>query len=470
MQVTETLNQGLKREFKVVVPAATLNAKLSAKLDEMRARANIPGFRPGKVPAAHLKRLYGKSVMAEIVNDTVNESTRTITTDHSLKLAGEPKVVLPEDQAEIEAVISGTGDLAYSVAMEILPQIELGDFKGISLVREVAEVAAEDVEAALNRIADANRPFVTKDGAAASGDKVTIDYEGSIDGVPFDGGKDEDATLVLGSNQFIPGFEDQLIGKSAGETTDVNVTFPEQYPAAHLAGKAAVFKVTVKDVAAPGEVTIDDAFAQTLGLESREKLEQAVRDNISRETNEQSRRRIKRKLLDALDAQYRFDLPEGLVEQEFEIIWRNLTADMDRAGRTWADENTTEEAARAEYRTIAERRVRLGLLLAEIGERNGIKVADEEVQRALFDRARQYPGRERQVLEFYQKNPGAIAELRAPIFEEKVVDFVLELAQVTDKTVTREELFKEDDEDASAEAAPAEEAPKKKTRAKKSAE
>ena len=470
MQVTETLNQGLKREFRIVVPATDLTGKLEAKLEEMRARANIPGFRPGKVPTSHLRRLYGKSVMADIVNDTVNESTKEVATSHQLKLANEPKIALPEDQKEIEGVIEGRADLAYTMSLEVLPKIEVGDFRGITLTREVAEVAESDIAAALDRLVEQNRPFVPRDEgeAAALGDKLTIDYRGTIDDVAFPGGTAEDADLVLGSKMFLPGFEEQLVGLKAGESGELTVNFPADYPAANLAGKEAVFAVTVKAVAKPGEVAVDDEFAKTLGLDSLDKLKTAIRDQIAREDTARSRQRVKRKLLDALDAEYRFELPESLVEQEFEVIWRNLSADMERAGKTWADEDTTEEAARAEYRGIAERRVRLGLLLAEIGEKNNISVAEDEVQRALYDRARQYPGQERRVLEFYQKNPSAIAELRAPIFEEKVVDFVLELATVSESKIAREALYKDEDEEGAAPAAAAEaEAKPKKSRAKK---
>jgi trigger factor len=453
MQVTETLNQGLKREFRVVVPAADLNGKLAAKLDELRGRANLPGFRPGKVPVAHLKRLYGKSVMAEILNDTVTESTRSLAVERKLKLANEPKVSFTEDQQEIEAVIEGKGDFAYTMALEVLPGIELKDFKAVKLQRQVAEVTDADVEAALGRIADQNRPYAAKpEGAAAeTGDKLTIDFRGAIDGEVFEGGSAEGATLVIGSGMFIPGFEDQLVGAKAGEAREVKVTFPEGYAAQALAGKDAVFAVTVREIAAAGEVAVDDAFAKTLGMESLDKLKAAIRDQIGREDAAQSRRRIKRKLLDALDAEYRFELPETLVEQEFEVIWRNMTAEMQRANRSFEDEGTTEDAARADYRAIAERRVRLGLLLAEIGERNQIKVSDEEVQRGMVERVRQFPAdQQRKAFEFLSKTPQALAEIRAPIFEEKVVDFVLELAEVDEVKVAREDLFKDDEEAAPA--------------------
>jgi trigger factor len=455
MQVTEILNQGLKREFRIVVPAADLRGRLAEKLESLKARANIPGFRPGKVPVAHLKRLYGKSVMAEILNDTVAESQKSLTSERSIRLANEPKITFTEDQAEIEAVIDGKGDFAYTMALEVLPRFEIKDFKTLKLTKDITEVANADVDEALARIADQNKPYLPREAGAAaqSGDKVTIDYVGSIDGTPFEGGSDTGATLVLGSNMFMPGFEDQLIGAMAGSDVEVNVTFPETYPAAHLAGKAAAFAVKVHEVAAPGEVVIDDAFAATLGMENLEKLKSAIREQIGREDAAQSRRRVKRKLLDALDADYKFELPETLVDQEFEIIWRNMMGDMQRANRTFADEGTTEEAMKADYRAIAERRVRLGLLLAEIGEKNQIRVSDEEVQRGVIERVRQFPPQQqRQAFEFISKTPQALAEIRAPIFEEKVVDFILELAQVTENKVSREALFKDEDEGGEAKA------------------
>jgi trigger factor len=268
--------------------------------------------------------------------------------------------------------------------------------------------------------------------------------------VPFQGGSAEGTDLVIGSNTFIPGFEPQLIGAAVGDDVEVKVTFPAEYQAAHLAGKDAVFAVKVQAIAAPGEVKIDDEFAKTLGLESLAKLEEAIRSQMSNDYAGVSRRKVKRKLLDALDGAYRFDLPEGLVDQEFDIIWRNLTTDMERAGQTFEQEGTTEEKARAEYRTISERRVRLGLLLAEVGDKGQIKVGDDEMNRALFERARQFPGQERKVVEFYRENPDALAQLRAPIFEEKVVDYILELASVTETKVSKEDLLKEDEEEAKA--------------------
>jgi len=447
-QVTETLSEGLKRELKVVVPAAELDASLMQKLGEMKDRVRLKGFRPGKVPIDHLKRVYGRGVMAEIVQEKVAESTRQALDERKERPAFQPKIAFTEDEKEIDQVMEGKQDLAYSLAFEVMPEIELTDLSKIALTKEVAAVPDEEVDATVERIANENRPYSPRDkGAKAEeGDRLIIDYAGAIDGEPFEGGKDENAQIILGSGQFIPGFEDQLKGAKAGDERTVKITFPETYPAEHLAGKDAEFAVTVKEVAAPGEVEINDAFAMQLGIESLAKLKDAIRDQMSGELNKASRANLKRALLDELDSLHKFDLPPTLVKDEFDAIWQQTKKEMDEAGRSFGDEGTTEEEARKEYETIAERRVRLGLVLAEIGERNELKVTDEEVQRAMVEQARRFPGQEQAVVEYYQQNPQAVAELRAPIFEDKIIDFILELATVTEKTVSREELLHAHDE------------------------
>lgn len=447
MQVTETLAEGLKHEFRVVVPVAELEAKIDSRLEELKDRVRINGFRPGKVPVAHLKRVYGRSVMAESIEAAVQEANAKIVSDNGFKLAMDPKVTLPSDENAVKDVIEGKADLSYSVAMEVLPTIELADFKGIELTRPVAEVSEAEIDEAVQRIADQNRPFSAKaEGSKAEkGDKVTVSFTGTLDGKPFEGGTADDIGVEIGAGAFIPGFEEQLIGMAVGETRTVTVTFPTNYLAENLAGREAVFEVTAKSLEAPGSVTIDDAFAKTLGLESLAKLRDAVKDRIAQEHNAATRRKVKRALLDALDERHSFELPPTMVEEEFNNIWRSLMADLQQQGKTLADEETDEEKAKADYRKIAERRVRLGLVLAEIGEKNNIKVTDEEVTRAVVERARQFPGQEQQVWDYYRKNPQALATLRAPIFEEKVVDFLLELAKVTDQPVSREDLYKDDD-------------------------
>ena len=452
MQVTETLTEGLKREFRVVVLAADLGATVDARLGELKDRVRINGFRPGKVPVAHLRRLYGRAVMAETIEAKVREANAVIVSDHGFKLAMEPQVTLPSAEDDVAEVMNGKADLAYSVAMEILPKIELTDFKGIQIEKPIAEVTDAEVDRALARIVEQNKPYVPKaEGLGAeSGDKVTVSFTGTIDGAPLEGGTGTDIDVLIGSRSFLPGFEEGLIGVQAGETRTVKASFPANYLTAELAGKEAVFEVAAKSIAAPETVTIDDDFAKKLGLESLAKLKDAIRERVARDHAAVSRQRLKRKLLDALDERHAFDLPPTLVQEEFGNVWRTVLTDLQSQGRTFADENTDEERAKAEYRTIAERRVRLGLVIAEIGERNDIKVTDEEMQRAVSERARQFPGQEQQVWEYYRNNAQALASLRAPIFEDKVVDFLLELVKVNERPVPAEELYEEESGDKAA--------------------
>ena len=447
MQVTETLSEGLKREYKVVVPAAELDAKVNQRLDDLKGRVRINGFRPGKVPVAHLKRMYGRSAMAEVIEATVRDANNQIVSERGFKLAADPKVTLPTEESAITQLIDGKSDLNYTMALEIVPPITLGDFKTIKLTKLTADVAETEVEEGIKNIADQNRPYTPRPQGekATKDDRITISFAGTIDGKPFEGGTGDDAVVLIGSNTFIPGFEDQLIGVTTGETRALKVTFPAHYMKEDLAGKDAEFDVTAKSVEAPGTVTIDDEFAKVLGLESLEKLRDAVKDRITREHASMSRQKIKRALLDELDKMHKFDPPPTLVEEEFDRVWKSVLQELENERKTFADENTTEEKAKAEYRAIAERRVRLGLVLAEIGEKNNITVTDDELSRAVMDRARQFAGQEQRVWDYYRQNPQAIAALRAPIFEEKVVDFLLELASVKDSKVSRDELYKDDE-------------------------
>ena len=447
MQVTETLSEGLKREYKVVVPAAELDAKVNRRLDDLKGRVRINGFRPGKVPVAHLKRMYGRSAMAEVIEATVRDTNNQIVSERGFKLAADPKVTLPTEEGAIEQLIEGKSDLNYTMALEIVPPIALGDFKTIKLTKLTADVAETEVEEGIKNIANQNRPYTPRPQGekAAKDDRITISFVGTIDGKPFEGGTGDDAVVLIGSNTFIPGFEDQLIGVTTGETRTLKVTFPAHYMKEDLAGKDAEFVVTAKSIEAPGTVTIDDDFAKALGLESLEKLRDAVKDRITREHASMSRQKIKRALLDELDKMHKFDPPPTLVEEEFDRVWKSVLQELENERKTFADENTTEEKAKAEYRAIAERRVRLGLVLAEIGEKNNITVTEDELSRAVMDRARQFAGQEQRVWDYYRQNPQAVAALRAPIFEEKVVDFLLELASVKDSKVSREELYKDDE-------------------------
>jgi trigger factor len=452
MQVTETLAEGLKHEFQISVPASDLDAKADARLVDLKDKVRLNGFRPGKVPVSHLKKVYGRSVMAETIDQTIRDTNSQIFTERGFRLATEPKITMPTEGKAVEDILAGKSDLTYTVSIEVVPAIALADFKSFTVEKPVAEVTDADVDEAIKRIADSNRTFAAKgEGAKAeSGDRVTISFKGTIDGVPFDGGTGENIQVTIGSNSFIPGFEEQLIGIAQGETRTLKVSFPKNYASEKLAGQPAEFETTATLVEAPQDTKIDDEFAKALGLESLDKLKEAARERLAAEYAGTTRQRVKRKLLDRLDEAHRFEAPPSLVEEEFNLMWNSIKAEMESSGKTFADEETTEEAAKEEYHKIADRRVRLGLVLSEIGEKNKITVTDDEVSRAVIERARQMPGREKEVWDYYRSNANALAQLRAPIYEDKVVDFILELANVTEKKVTREDLFKDDEAEKSA--------------------
>src|SRR4051794_2675443 len=451
MQVTETLAEGLKHEFQISVPASDLDAKADARLVDMKDKVRLNGFRPGKVPVSHLKKLYGRSVMAETVEQTIRDTNTKIFTERGFRLATEPKVTMPTEEKAVEDILAGKSDLTYTVSIEVVPAIQLADFKSFTVEKPVAEVSDADVDQAIKRIADQNRGYAAKgEGARAeNGDRVTVSFKGTIGGTPFEGGTSDNIQVVIGSNTFIPGFEEQLLGMAAGETRTLKVTFPKNYANLELAGKPAEFETTATVVEAPQDSEINDDFAKTLGLESLAKLKEAARGRLSAEYAGATRQRVKRMLLDRLDEAHRFEAPPSLVDEEFSLMWKSIQAEMESGGKTFADEDTTEEAAREEYHKIADRRVRLGLVLSEIGEKNKITVTEDEVSRAVIERARQMPGREKEVWDYYRSNANALAQLRAPIYEDKVVDFILELAKVTEKKVTREELYKDDEEEKS---------------------
>jgi trigger factor len=469
MQITETLNAGLKREIKVVVPRSDMESRLLSRLNDARGKARINGFRPGKVPIQHLRKVYGKSFMAEVVNEILNNSTRDLLAERGEKAAMQPEVQMTEDEKEAEAILAGQKDFEFSIAYEVIPSIELKDVTGIKVTRQVLDLPEDEVQAQMERVAESARSYEPKKGKAEEGDRVTIDFVGKLDGEPFEGGAGTDQQLVLGSKQFIPGFEEQIVGFKAGDEKTITVTFPENYQAAHLAGKEATFDITVKEVAKPGKLEINDEVAKNLGLESVEKLREIVKSQLESQYGALTRQKVKRELLDALDASYKFEAPSKLVEAEFNNIWGQVMNDLQQAGKSFADEETTEEEARAEYQGLAERRVRLGLVLAEMGEKAGIQITDEEMQRALFEFVRRYPGQEQEVYDFYRNNPTALANLRAPLFEEKVVDHLLTQVEVTDVKVSKEELLADDDAEGAAKAEAKKAAPKKKAPAKKKA-
>ncbi|HXC54683.1 MAG TPA: trigger factor [Rhizomicrobium sp.] len=445
MQITETVSEGLRREYKVVILASDLDSRLTGRIEEMKPRMNLKGFRPGKAPVSYLKKTFGKSMMSEIVEAAVNESSQKAVNDNSLKPASPPKVDLV---SAFDQVIDGKTDLEFTVKVDLMPDFELTDVSKLKVERLVGEVGDADVDEALKRLGEQSKTFTARgaEEPAESGDTVTIDFVGKVDGVEFPGGKADDFNLGLGTGQLIPGFEDQLVGAKAGEAREVKVVFPADYPEATLAGKDAVFDVTVKEIKQPQAVTIDNELAKRLGLEDLGTLKDRVREQLKSDFARAGRLHMKRRILDALDEKHAFDLPPGMVQGEFDGIWKQVEAELQREGKTAADEGKSEDELKKEYRDIAERRVRLGLVLARLGEQNGITVGAEEVQRAIAARARQFPGQEQQVFNFYTQNPQAAAEIRAPIFEDKVVDFIAELADVTDKKVDRETLFMDPDE------------------------
>ncbi len=443
MQVTETSTDGLKRTLKVIVGANELSERFTTRLDEVKDTIQIKGFRKGKVPVGHIKKVYGRSLMAEVLQDLVDKSSKQALTDRQERPAMQPEIAFSEDKEELEKVMDGKADLAYTMSFEVLPKIDLTDFSTLKLEREVAEADDETLEKAVADLVERNVTFEVEDGrVAADGDQLKIDFVGSIDGTPFDGGAGEDTDLVIGSGTFIPGFEEQLKGAKAGDERTVNVTFPEAYQAAHLAGKEASFAVKVKSVGKPVKPEINDELAKGFGLDSLDALRKVLRERIEGEYAEVARNKLKRDLLDQLDKAHSFELPEALVNQEFDQVWQQVTGTLQQSGKTFEDEGKTEEGARAEYRTLAERRVRLGLVLAEVGDQAKVEVTQEELRNALFREARRFPGQERMVYEYFEKTPGAVQQLRAPIYEDKVVDHILEQAKPTERKVTREELLK----------------------------
>ncbi len=444
MQVTETLNEGLKRKLSVVIPKSDLTTRLDARLGELKDRANIKGFRPGKVPATYLKKVYGKSAMAEVMQDAINATVSNALTERSERAAAQPKVDLPEDQSALNKVLDGESDLAFDVSYEVLPPVELMDFKGLKLDKPVVEIADADVDKEMQRVFRQNRGYESKgeDGVVADGDNLGLSFVGKVDGKTFPGGSSDHAHLVVGSGEFIPGFEEQLVGMKKGETREVDVTFPKDYQNEELQGKKAKFDVTILHIDAPSAGALDDDFAKRLGVENLDALRTAVKDQMGSALQSMSRAAIKRQILDALDEGHKFDVPQQLVDAEFDTIWQRVQHEVEGHGRSFADEGTTEEEAREQYKKIAERRVRLGLVVAEIGNKNDVQVTEDEHQQALIAEVRRFPGQEQQVYDYYRKNPQALAGLRAPVFENKVVDYVAELATQTEKKMTREELAK----------------------------
>jgi trigger factor len=419
----------------------------------------IPGFRKGKVPTKLLRQRYGQSVLGDVVQDAVVESSSQAITDQSLTPATQPKIdVTKFEDAE---------DLEYTMAVEVMPEITAVDFKTLKLERLTCEISDEEIEKSMTNIASemARSEPIKRARKARKDDIVVINFVGSVDGEEFEGGKAEDFQLTLGSERFIPGFEDQLIGAKPKEHVTVNVSFPEDYAAENLKGKDAVFEVDIKEIRERVETPIDDELAKSLGLESLDQLKDSTRQQLEQNYTMFSRNRLKRVLLDKLDESHDFEIPPGMVETEVESIWEQFEQARREERLDDEDKDKSEEERREEYVKIASRRVRLGLLLAEVGRTNNIEVSAEEVNQAMLQEVRKYPGQERQVMEYFQQNQQAMAGLRAPIFEDKVVDFILEMAEVTDRSVTPEELMADPEEEAPKEAK--KKAPKKKKPAAK---
>ena len=446
MQVVEKSAEGLSRVIAVTIPASELNAKLDAKAAEVAPQMKLKGFRPGKVPVSHVRKTYGRDLMGEIVNDALNQSSQKALDDAKLRPAApaEMKLVSNMDQ-----VVAGKEDLSYEMALEVMPDFKPVDPKSLKLTRPVYEASDADLDEALKELAGQAKTYEDKGGKApkaAEGDQLTIDFVGKIDGEVFEGGSAEDADLIIGSNRFIPGFEEQLTGAKVGDEKTIEVTFPENYQAAHLAGKAATFDVKVKALKAPQDSKIDDDFAKRLGLESIDKLKELLRDNLNQQYKGAARFKLKRALLDQLDEKHSFDLPPKMVEAEFDGIWQQVEADKEAGRLPEADAKKSDKKLKEEYRKIAERRVRLGLVLAEIGRENNVTVTDQELNNAIMAEARNYPGQEQAVLNFYRQNPNAAAGMRAPIYEEKVCDLIFDQAEVKEEPISKEDLLKDDEE------------------------
>jgi len=470
MQIVEKSGEGLSRVFGVTVPAADLSQKLEARIAEIAPTLNVKGFRPGKVPTAHVKRLYGRALMGEVVEQTLSETTQKVLEDNKVRPASEPDL---KPEGDLNAVMDGKADLAYEIAVDIMPEFEPVDAASLSLTRPVYEPTAEEVDEALADLAKQNRTYEEKAGKAVKaedGDMVVIDFVGKIDDVAFEGGSAEGAELVLGSGQFIPGFEEQLVGAKPESDVTVKVTFPENYQAETLKGKDAVFDVRVQQVKAPVDAAADDALAQRLGVESLEKLRELLKDNLEKEYAGASRFKLKRALLDQLDEKHDFPLPPKMVEAEFGSIWQQVEQDKAAGTLPPEDAEKSDDKLKDEYRKIAERRVRLGLVLAEIGRANNVTVSDQELTEAMRAEAMRYGPQAQQVFDILRQNANAQAQLRAPIFEDKVVDLIVEKAKVKDAKVSKDELMADDDLPAGyggeGEAKPAKKAAAKKAAAK----
>jgi trigger factor len=434
MQVTETLSDGLKRGFTIVVPEAELKGKRDKRLAELGKTMQLPGFRPGKVPMSMVKKRYGEAVAAEVAEGAVNDASDKLLSERNLRPAMTPKLEVTKPGQD--------SDLEFTMELEVLPEISIPELADITLAKPVAAVSDAAVDEALAKLLEQRKDFeaVETPRPAEKGDQLTVDFIGRIGGEAFAGGTASDVKLIVAGQGFIPGFSEQTEGMSPDETRTISVNFPEDYGAKELAGKAAEFEITAKALAAPKLPVADDAFAKTLGLESLEDLRSKISEQIGNEYGQMTRIKLKRALLDALSERAQFTAPASLVEAEFNEIWRQVEQEK-AAGREDPEDAAKDDATlRAEYQAIADRRVRLGLLVAEIGRANEITVSEQDLQRAVFAEAMKYRDQAMQVVEFFKKNPQATERFRGPIFEDKVVDYLLEQVKLEETSVTPEEL------------------------------
>lgn len=444
MQIKDIEVKGLSHVYEVTVPAKELETKLTAKIEDMKGQVKLKGFRPGKVPAAHIRKMFGKSIMGDVIQETVTETSQKLITEKSLRPAVQPSIELTSDG---EKLSDGKDDLAYKLTIELIPEFEPVDPSKMKFTRLTMKADAKDVDERMKSLAEGQKSYKkkAKTAKAKKDDAVLINFVGRVDGEAFEGGAMDGHQLVLGSGAFIPGFEDQLIGAKAGDKMDVTVTFPDPYQSEDLAGKEAVFETEVLEVQGAQDAEIDDEFAAKFGLADVAALKEAITSQAEGEIEQQSRMKLKRAILDELDKKHSFDLPPNMVKAEFDAIWGQVQQEKEAGQLDEDDAKKTDKQLEKDYRKIAERRVRLGLVLAEMGAKQEIEITNEELQQAMIAEARRYPGQEQQVIEFYQKNPEQLAGLRAPIYEEKVIDLIIEKAKVTDKEVKKDELFKEDE-------------------------
>ena len=445
IKITKTNEKGLTYSFAVCVAKNYLANKLEGKIKEMQPKVNLKGFRVGKVPVAHIRKMYGRSIMNDVIEQTINESSQQALADNKVRPAGQPKIEMidkPED------IIDGKADLNYTIEVEVIPEFEPVNAATLTFTRLTSDIADEEIEARIKELTAAQKSYKkkAKTAKAKKNDAVLINFKGRVDGEVFEGGTAEGHQLVIGSNTFIPGFEEQLIGTKAGETLEVAVSFPEEYQVAELAGKPAVFTTEILEVQGECETILDDELAKKFGLEDLKALQDTMKTQMENEYENQSRTKLKRVILDELDKKHNFDLPPQMVEAEFSGIWAQIEKEKEQGSLDQADKKKSDKALKAEYRKIAERRVRLGLVLAEMGTKTDITISNEELSQAVMAEAQRYPGQEQMVIDFYKKNPNAIDNMRAPLYEEKVIDFIVEKAKIVDKTVAKDELFAEDDD------------------------